>query len=219
MRYYEDRSQVEIARELGLPESTVRYYRDAFAGYLPAVGTGRRRRYPLEAIPLLRVVADGYAQNRARDQDYVELSHEARGLTLLYGRQAGLKLLSAKRLELATGDRIFYRGLDPFPGQGPAFRTLPKGVVDLRRVRARKSVRFEFTPPGAKQTLLAVGRPLKVGRQTFGVLAVGKAGAVNAAILAAQVLGRSPPRFDEAVRKQREAKSAEILADPDPTGA
>ena len=56
----------EIARELGLPESTVRYYRDAFAGYLPAVGTGRRRRYPLEAIPLLRVVADGYAQNRAR---------------------------------------------------------------------------------------------------------------------------------------------------------
>jgi DNA-binding transcriptional MerR regulator len=58
----------EIARELGLPESTVRYYRDAFAGYLPAVGTGRRRRYPLEAIPLLRVVAEGYAQNRARTE-------------------------------------------------------------------------------------------------------------------------------------------------------
>jgi DNA-binding transcriptional MerR regulator len=56
----------DIARELGLPESTVRYYRDAFAEYLPAVGTGRRRRYPLEAIPLLRVVADGYAQNRPR---------------------------------------------------------------------------------------------------------------------------------------------------------
>jgi DNA-binding transcriptional MerR regulator len=56
----------DIARELGLPESTVRYYRDAFAEYLPAVGTGRRRRYPLEAIPLLRVVAEGYAQNRAR---------------------------------------------------------------------------------------------------------------------------------------------------------
>jgi len=58
----------EIARELGLPESTVRYYRDAFAGYLPAVGTGRRRRYPLEAIPLLRVVAEGYAQNWARTE-------------------------------------------------------------------------------------------------------------------------------------------------------
>ncbi len=148
----------------------------------------RSLRFQLPALFLLGVVVAGlvsaaialrlfrsYAQNRTRDQDYVALSHEARGLTLLYGRQAGLKLLSAKKLELATGgDRIFYRGLDPFPGQGPAFRTLPKGVVDLRRVKARKSVRFEFKPPGATQTLLAVGRPLKVGRQTFGVLAVAK---------------------------------------------
>jgi len=150
----------------------------------------RSLRFQLPALFLLGVVIAGlvsagialrlfrsYAQTRARDQDYVELAHEARGLTLLYGRQAGLRLLSAKRLELATGgDRIFYRGLDLFPGsaRGPAFRVLPKGVVDLRRVKARKSVRFEFRPPGAKRTLLAVARPLTVGRQTFGVLAVAK---------------------------------------------
>ena len=56
----------DVARELGLPESTVRYYRDGFSAYLPAVGTGRRRRYPAEAIPLLRLVAEGYSQNRPR---------------------------------------------------------------------------------------------------------------------------------------------------------
>ena len=56
----------DVARELGLPESTVRYYRDAFSAYLPSVGTGRRRRYPADAIPLLRLVAEGYAQNRPR---------------------------------------------------------------------------------------------------------------------------------------------------------
>jgi len=56
----------DVARELGLPESTVRYYRNAFSAYLPAVGTGRRRRYPAEAIPLLRLVAEGYAQSRPR---------------------------------------------------------------------------------------------------------------------------------------------------------
>lgn len=56
----------DVARELGLPESTVRYYRNAFSAYLPSVGTGRRRRYPPEAIPLLRLVAEGYAQNRTR---------------------------------------------------------------------------------------------------------------------------------------------------------
>jgi len=148
----------------------------------------RSLRFQLPALFLLGVVVAGlvsaaialrlfrtYAQTRARDQAYQELAHEANGLTQLYGRQAGLKLLSAKKLELATGgDRIFYRGLDPFPGQGPAFRELPKGVVDLKRVRARRSVRFEFTAPGGQQALLAVARPLTVGRQTFGVLAVAK---------------------------------------------
>jgi phosphoribosylcarboxyaminoimidazole (NCAIR) mutase len=46
------------------------------------------------------------------------------------------------------------------------------------------------------------------------VVAVGKAGAVNAAILAAQILARSHPEFDKAVRTHREAKAAEILSDP-----
>lgn len=64
----------DIARQLGLPESTVRYYRDAFAVYLPTVGTGRRRRYPAEAIPVLRLVAAGYAQNRPR----AEIEHALR---------------------------------------------------------------------------------------------------------------------------------------------
>lgn len=55
-----------IARELDLPESTVRYYRDAFDPWLPCVGRGRRRRYPSEALPLFRLIAEGYAQNRSR---------------------------------------------------------------------------------------------------------------------------------------------------------
>ncbi len=69
----------DVARELGLPESTVRYYRNAFAGYLPSVGTGRRRRYPAEAIPLLRLVAEGYAQNRPRIEIELALGEAGRG--------------------------------------------------------------------------------------------------------------------------------------------
>src|SRR5262245_52519518 len=58
----------DIARELNLPESTIRYYRDAFALYLPAWGMGRRRRYPPESLELLRLIADGYAQNQSREE-------------------------------------------------------------------------------------------------------------------------------------------------------
>jgi 5-(carboxyamino)imidazole ribonucleotide mutase len=52
-----------------------------------------------------------------------------------------------------------------------------------------------------------------------GVLAVGKAGAVNAAILATQILARSRPELADAVRAQREEQAARILADPDPSAS
>ena len=149
----------------------------------------RSLRFQLPALFLLGVVLAGvvsaaialrlfqsYAQNRARAQDYAELSNEANGLTKLYKQRAGLKLLSAKYAELATGgDKIFYGGIPIFPGQGPsAFRHLPKGVVDAKRVKAGRVERFTFVPPGTHQVHLAVARPLKVGRQTFGVIAVAK---------------------------------------------
>jgi 5-(carboxyamino)imidazole ribonucleotide mutase len=52
-----------------------------------------------------------------------------------------------------------------------------------------------------------------------GVLAVGRAGAVNAAILAAQILGRSRPDLAEAVRTHRREQATKILANPDPSTA
>ncbi|MCX2726797.1 site-specific integrase [Thermomicrobium sp. 4228-Ro] len=48
----------EIARRLGLPETTVRYYRDRFAPYLPAVGSGRARRYPQQTVERLRWIVE-----------------------------------------------------------------------------------------------------------------------------------------------------------------
>jgi DNA-binding transcriptional MerR regulator len=51
----------ELADQLSLPESTVRYYRDAFLDHIPSVGTGRRRRYPPAALAVLRSIAKGYS--------------------------------------------------------------------------------------------------------------------------------------------------------------
>ena len=51
-----------------------------------------------------------------------------------------------------------------------------------------------------------------------GTLAIGKAGAVNAAILAAQILGVGDPKVREAVRADREERSRKVLAEGDPRG-
>lgn len=56
----------EMADKLELPESTVRYYRDAFLDHIPSVGTGRRRRYPVQAVAVLRSIAKAYASGMSR---------------------------------------------------------------------------------------------------------------------------------------------------------
>jgi len=58
----------ELADQLELPESTVRYYRDAFLDHIPSVGTGRRRRYPPAALAVLRSIAEGYASGLPRTE-------------------------------------------------------------------------------------------------------------------------------------------------------
>jgi DNA-binding transcriptional MerR regulator len=55
-----------MANELSLAESTVRYYRDTYAPFLVAVGSGPRRLYPVETLERLRVIKDSYAEGLDR---------------------------------------------------------------------------------------------------------------------------------------------------------
>jgi 5-(carboxyamino)imidazole ribonucleotide mutase len=52
-----------------------------------------------------------------------------------------------------------------------------------------------------------------------GTLAIGKAGAINAALLAAAILGNKYPEIREALRKFRQSQTAKVLATPDPAKA
>jgi 5-(carboxyamino)imidazole ribonucleotide mutase len=52
-----------------------------------------------------------------------------------------------------------------------------------------------------------------------GTLAIGKAGAINAALLAAAILGGKHAEIREALRKFRVAQTEKVLANPDPATA
>jgi signal transduction histidine kinase len=145
----------------------------------------RSLRFQLPALFLLGIVISGlvsaaialrlfrtYAENQARQQAYQELGREADGLTQLYSKRAGVRLLPAAGVELATGDRIFYRGLDLFTGK---ITPLPKSAVNQRAIQTRKKpLFFVFQPSGSDQKLLAAARPLRVGKRFFGTIVVAK---------------------------------------------
>jgi signal transduction histidine kinase len=132
------------------------------------------------AVLISTVTAYQLFQDYVEDRFVAELRREAAGLTDLYASQVvqandeGRRppVAQAPRLEKATGDRLFYCGVDPFATQagfGPrSLKPCP--------VATDKPTTFEFTPPGARRVYLAAAEPLRPeGRgPAFGLLIVAK---------------------------------------------
>jgi 5-(carboxyamino)imidazole ribonucleotide mutase len=66
-------------------------------------------------------------------------------------------------------------------------------------------------------SLLAIAQ--MPGGIPVGTLAIGKAGAINAALLAAAIVGNKHPEIREALRRFRAAQTEKVLANPDPAAA
>lgn len=127
------------------------------------------------------------------------------------------RVLSAHRTpqELSEwiGD-VESRGAGVFIAAAGMAAALP-GVVAAQTTRPVLGVPMESKLLGGLDSLLSMVQ--MPGGIPVGVLAVGKAGAVNAAILAAQILSASHPAFGEAVRAHRAQQASAILASLDPS--
>lgn len=64
----------DISQELGIPQSTLRYYRDLFMDYLPATGEGKKKRFYPEAIEVFQVIAKSMHMNKNADDINHDLS-------------------------------------------------------------------------------------------------------------------------------------------------
>jgi signal transduction histidine kinase len=126
-------------------------------------------------------------QDFARDQALSKLSSEAYGIAQLYstavtqsygnenpntGRSDDRlppNAFAAKKLERATGDRIYLIGPNIFPGQITGLRKLPETTIEWH---SGKSLSFEFTPPGQRHRFLAVANPIVVNGTTTAAIVV-----------------------------------------------
>jgi signal transduction histidine kinase len=123
-------------------------------------------------------------QDVTRTQSVEELKREASGLAELYAESAlrssdeGLKApeFAAEKLELATGDELYYVGASLFPGQRFGLARLPRSALGDVALTRDRVVIFEFTPPGESRRLLAAARPVELvrGAEPFGWLIVAK---------------------------------------------
>lgn len=66
----------EIAHQIGVPESNLRYYRNRIGDYLPSSGKGRKRRYYPEAVDIFRQTVEMVQEGMSLDRIYRQLAAE-----------------------------------------------------------------------------------------------------------------------------------------------
>ena len=150
-------------------------------------------RFRLPALFLLGIVLAGVVaalislrlfQTYTRDQSVQELQREASGLSQLYA-DAALRAadegsdaidFAASKLELATGDRIFYIGSSLFPGQASGLSRLAESLVPPDVSALKGPVTFEFTPPRSSRSYLAAAAPVRLEPESeaLGAIVVAK---------------------------------------------
>ena len=150
-------------------------------------------RFRLPALFLLGIVLAGVVaalislrlfQTYTRGQSVQELQREASGLSQLYA-DAALRAadegsdaidFAASKLELATGDRIYYLGASLFPGQDTGLARLAESSVPPEVTELKGPVTFEFTPPGSSRSSLAAAEPVRLepDSEALGAIVVAK---------------------------------------------
>jgi two-component system OmpR family sensor kinase len=113
-------------------------------------------------------------QDYTRDRALEELRREALGLSRLLASDAGDIALRTQNLEEATGDRLFYVGLTPYPGAEADLAPLPREAVPPAVVQGERLVEFEFQVPGQDRRYLGVSHPLDLEGTVIGSLVVAK---------------------------------------------
>jgi 5-(carboxyamino)imidazole ribonucleotide mutase len=97
------------------------------------------------------------------------------------------------------------------------------GAAHLPGMTASKTVLPVLGVPVESKALKGLDSLLSIAQMPGGIpvgtLAIGKAGAINAALLAAAILGNKYPKIREALRKFRRSQTARVLATPDPAKA
>lgn len=150
--------------------------------------------------------------------DWETMSHAARTLDAL-AIPYETRVVSAHR----TPDLLFdyaaaaeSRGLEVLiAGAG--------GAAHLPGMTAAKSALPVLGVPVESKALGGVDSLLSIVQMPAGIpvatLAIGRAGAVNAALFAAAILATHRPAVRESLRRYREEQTAQVLADPDPSAA
>jgi 5-(carboxyamino)imidazole ribonucleotide mutase len=147
--------------------------------------------------------------------DWETMTHTAQTLESL-GVPHEVRVLSAHR----APDAVFEYAASAESRGLEVLIAAAGGAAHLAGVCAAKTVLPVLGVPMESKALHGMDSLLSTVQMPAGVpvgtLAIGRAGAVNAALLAAAILSGKHPEFRDALRRHRQAQTQAILDHPDP---
>ena len=147
--------------------------------------------------------------------DWETMTHAEETLKGL-GVPAEVRVISAHR----TPDALFEYAASAESRGLEVLIAAAGGAAHLAGVTAAKTLLPVLGVPMQSKALNGMDSLLSTAQMPAGIpvgtLAIGKAGAVNAALLAAEILGNKYPEIRGAVKRHREAQARAILEHPDP---
>jgi DNA-binding transcriptional MerR regulator len=170
----------EIARRLEVPESNIRYYRDRFQEFLPAVGQGRKKRYKAQALEVFKYIVQAYQNDLSTEQISQKLQQEfprhllpaqepqetaqenpkqpVQSQGLLQSQARTLERISQALLQKDSMNREVYR-------LEQEQHRLKRGLVLLWKNSKQEKKQQEQSSPESEQTLRKLGQELQDLRQ------------------------------------------------------
>ena len=148
--------------------------------------------------------------------DWETMEHASKTLASL-GVPHETKVVSAHRtpdLLFAYASTAEKRGIEVIIAGAGGAAHLP-GMTAAKTVLPVLGVPVESKALKGLDSLLSIAQ--MPGGIPVGTLAIGKAGAINAALLAAAILGAKHPAIREALRKFRTDQTGRVLANPNPS--
>ena len=147
--------------------------------------------------------------------DWETMEHAAKTLGEL-GVPYETRVVSAHRtpdLLFEYASRAEQRGMQVIIAGAGGAAHLP-GIAAAKTILPILGVPIESKALKGLDSLLSISQ--MPGGIPVGTMAIGKAGAINAALLATAILGVKHPEYREALRKFRKAQTEKVLANPDP---
>jgi len=150
--------------------------------------------------------------------DWETMAHTVSTLEKL-GVPCDVRVLSAHR----TPDQLFEYAASAERRGLEVIIAAAGGAAHLAGVTAAKTILPVLGVPMESQALKGLDSLLSTAQMPAGIpvgtLAIGKAGAINAALFAAAILAGKHPQFRRALRAYRKAQARAVLTQPDPRTA